>query len=202
LKLSCSREASLAADCDAYPVARAEPRDLGYVEQKNLVIEFPNAQQQFDRYIEAKTELVLRNVDIIIAADAEIALKSAVAATNALPIVMFAIDYDPLALGYVTSLARPTGNVTGLFFQQIALSEKRLQRMKDAFSPMRSATVLWDAVSTDQWRATQGAATKLGLQAVGIEFRGPPDQREFIDVRNGSRAAFATALASRPMYLR
>jgi hypothetical protein len=61
LKLSCSREASLAADCDAYPVARAEPRDLGYVEQKNLVIEFPNAQQQFDRYIEAKTELVLRN---------------------------------------------------------------------------------------------------------------------------------------------
>jgi putative ABC transport system substrate-binding protein len=129
-------------------------------------------------------------------------LKSAVAATNALPIVMFAIDYDPLALGYVTSLARPTGNVTGLFFQQIELSEKRLQRMKDAFSQMRSATVLWDAVSTDQWRATQGAAAKLGLQAVGIEFRGPPDQREFIDVRNGSRAAFATALASRPMYLR
>jgi putative ABC transport system substrate-binding protein len=142
-------------------------------------------QQQFDRYIEAKTELVLRNVDIIIAAGAEIALKSAMAATNALPIVMFAIDYDPLALGYVTSLARPTGNVTGLFFQQIELSEKRLQRMKDPFPQMRSATVLWDAVSTDQWRATQGAAAKLGLQAVGIELREPPDRREFIDVRMG-----------------
>jgi hypothetical protein len=112
---------------------------------------------------------------------------------------MFAIDYDPLALGYVTSLARPTGNVTGLFFQQIALSEKRLQRMKDAFSPMRSATVLWDAVSTDQWRATQGAATKLGLQAVGIEFRGPPDQREFIDVRNGSRSDDQTCLLRRQL---
>lgn len=61
---------------------------------------------------------------------------------------MVAIDYDPLALGYVASIARPGGNITGLFFQQIELVVNRLQIMKDAF-PAAATTVFWDAVSAD-----------------------------------------------------
>ena len=61
--------------------------------------------------------LAARELDIVLATGAEIALKSALAATRTLPIVMIAIDFDPFARGYVTSLAQPSGNVTGVFFQ-------------------------------------------------------------------------------------
>ena len=87
---------------------------------------------------------------------------------------MIAIDYDPLALGYVMSLARPGGNITGLFLQQIELAAKRVQLMKDAFPDRQAATMFWDAASADQWQATQDAAATLGLRVAGIELREPP----------------------------
>jgi ABC-type uncharacterized transport system substrate-binding protein len=70
--------------------------------------------------------LVERKPDVIVAFGPEDALKSAVAATKTIPIVMAAIDCDPFALGYVTSLARPTANVSGIFLEQFELSTKRL----------------------------------------------------------------------------
>jgi putative ABC transport system substrate-binding protein len=87
---------------------------------------------------------------------------------------MVAIDYDPLARGYVTSLARPTGNVTGVFLQQIELTEKRLQLLKSAFPDMQAATVFWDRTSTNQWEAAQRTAAALRLQLSGVEFHDPP----------------------------
>jgi putative ABC transport system substrate-binding protein len=87
---------------------------------------------------------------------------------------MLAIDYDPIARGYVTSLARPTGNITGMSLQQIELAEKRVQILKDAFPDLRAATTFWDAISADQWGAAQTAATTLGFQIAGIEVRDPP----------------------------
>jgi len=106
--------------------------ELGYEQGKNFALEIvPAASTQgFER---GYRELAARNIDIVLASGPEIALKSALAAVRSLPIVMIAIEYDPLALGYVTSLARPGGNVTGLFFQQIELAMKRVQLMKDAF---------------------------------------------------------------------
>jgi putative ABC transport system substrate-binding protein len=61
--------------------------------------------------------MVARTVDILVAPGPEIALQSALAATNTLPIVTVAIDYDPIARGYVKSLPRPGGNITGIFLQ-------------------------------------------------------------------------------------
>lgn len=75
---------------------------------------------------------------------------------------MIAVDYDPLARGYVPSPARPGDTVTDLFFQQIALSKKRLQLMKEAFPKMKATTVFWDWVSADQWKGAQTAAAALG----------------------------------------
>src|SRR5215469_16872287 len=91
--------------------------ELGYQQGRNLTFEFIQATNTED-YARGNQELVSR-ASILMAAGTEIALKSALAATDTLPIVMLAIDYDPIALGYVTSLARPTGNVTGIFLQQI-----------------------------------------------------------------------------------
>ena len=124
-------------------------RELGYVEGQNLTIDFVNLNGQIDRYGEATKEVVRRKPDIIIATGGERALMSAIAATDTLPIVMIAVDYDPFARGYVQNLARPGGRVTGVFFQQIELAMKRLQLMKEALPDVAAATVFWDDGSAD-----------------------------------------------------
>ena len=153
-------------------------RELGYIEGQNLALEFVNIHGQFERYGEVMRDLARRNMDIIVALGPEPALKAARAATSTIPIVMVAIDYDPLALGYVASLARPGGNITGLFFQQIELVVKRLQLMKDAFPALQAATVFWDAVSGDQWRVVQDAATSMGLRVAGVALDAQPHDYE------------------------
>jgi putative ABC transport system substrate-binding protein len=147
--------------------------ELGYEEGKNFVFDFVPAANE-EEYETGYRPLAAREPDIILATGPEIALKSALAATRTLPIVMIAIDYDPFARGYVTNLARPSGNVTGVFFQQIELAAKRIQLVKDAFPDMSAATMFWDRLSADQWQSAQSAAATLGLRLSGIELREPP----------------------------
>jgi putative ABC transport system substrate-binding protein len=148
-------------------------RELGYVEGQNLAIEYIKVNGPND-LTEAMKELLRRKVDIIVAAGAEAALKVAVAVTDKLPIVMLAFDYDPFAHGYVKSLARPGGNVTGVFLQQIELVAKRVQIFKDAFPEIPAATVFWDRFSADQWPAMKNAGATLGVSLFGVELRDPP----------------------------
>jgi len=147
--------------------------ELGYQEGKNFSFDFLEAASA-DEYEALYRKLVAGAPDIIVAIGPEIGLKSALAVTRTLPIVMIAIDYDPLARGYVTSLARPSGNVTGVVFQQIELAAKRIQLIKDDFPDRSAATMFWDKLSTDQWEATRGTAGRLGLQLSGIELREAP----------------------------
>jgi putative tryptophan/tyrosine transport system substrate-binding protein len=147
--------------------------DLGYQEGKNFTFDLVPAPND-DEYETGYRTLEGRDPDIIIAPGSEIALKSALAASRTLPIVMIAIDFDPFARGYVTSLARPSGNVTGISFQQIELAAKRIELVKEAFPNMPGATLFWDQWSADQWQAAQNAALTLGLRLFGIELRKPP----------------------------
>jgi putative ABC transport system substrate-binding protein len=147
--------------------------ELGYIQGRNLAVEFIDARST-DDYPKGMNELIGRNVDVLMALGGEVQIKSALNATSTLPIVMVAIDYDPLALGYVKSLARPTNNVTGLVFQQIELAAKRVELMKEAFPNLAAATVFWDEISADQWKATEIAGKNLGLKLSGIELRSPP----------------------------
>jgi putative tryptophan/tyrosine transport system substrate-binding protein len=151
--------------------------ELGYEEGKNFVFDYVQVPN-IEGYERGYQELAGRNVDIFFASGPEIGLKSALAAAGKQPIVMVAVDYDPLARGYVTSLARPTGNLTGIFFQQIELTAKRLQLVKEAFPDLQAVTVFWDRISADQWRAAQSAAAELGLRLVGIEFHEQPYEYE------------------------
>jgi putative tryptophan/tyrosine transport system substrate-binding protein len=147
--------------------------ELGYVEGTNYTFDYLNVPK-VEEYETGFRKLVARNVDIIVASGPEISLKSALASSDTKPIVMVAVDYDPLARGYVTSLARPTGNVTGLFLQQIELTAKRLQLLKSAFPDMQALTVFWDRTCSDQWKAVEGAAANLGLRVDGIDLGNPP----------------------------
>ena len=78
---------------------------------------------------------------------------------------MVAVDYDPLARGYVGSLARPGVNLTGISFQQIELTEKRLQIAREAFPDVQAIAVFWDEISAEQWHA---AVTLLRNSACGL----------------------------------
>ena len=147
--------------------------DLGYREGKSFNFDLLQVMDPTG-YEAGYREVVARGADIVIAGGPELALKGALAATSTIPIVMVAIDYDPLARGYVTSLARPSGNVTGVFLQQVELAGKRLQVLKDGFSDMQTATVFWDRISADQWQSVQDAGAKLGLRLAGIELREQP----------------------------
>jgi putative tryptophan/tyrosine transport system substrate-binding protein len=163
--------------------------ELGYEEGRNFAFEFIQIPS-LEGYEAGFRELIARKVDIIFHGGAELGLKSALKVTTTLPIVMVATDYDPLAHGYVTSLARPSGNITGVFPQQIELAKKRLQIFKEALPDLQTATMFWDASSEDQWKAMSAAAGEFGLRLVGVELRGerpfdyeaalmqaPPDHR-------------------------
>jgi putative tryptophan/tyrosine transport system substrate-binding protein len=147
--------------------------ELGYQEGKNYTFEYM-AVPDVDSYEAGYRQIAARGLDIIIAGGPELALKSAIAIAGTIPIVMVAIDYDPFARGYVTSLAKPTGNVTGLFLQQIELTAKRLQLLKSEFPDLKAVTVFWDRITADQWEAAQRAGPALGLRLSGIEFHDPP----------------------------
>lgn len=106
-------------------------RELGYVEGQNLVLDFLNPEQQSGGNAGVVEELLRRKVDVVLVAY-ESTLKAALAVRATLPMVMIAVDYDPIAHGYVESLARPGGNVTGLYLQQIDLARKRVELLMQA----------------------------------------------------------------------
>jgi putative tryptophan/tyrosine transport system substrate-binding protein len=149
-------------------------RELGYVEGQNLAIDFLGLDGHLDRLPEAMEELVRRKVDVILAAGQEVVLKAAKQATGTIPIVMIAISYDPVALGYVGSLARPGGNITGVFLRQPELTGKRLELLKQTVPDIARAIVFWDAYGADQFDAAATAAQTLQLPIKSAELRDPP----------------------------
>src|SRR5262245_27694896 len=92
--------------------------ELGYQDGKDFIFDFVQVAS-LEAWETAFQGLGARKVDIMVAAGPEIAVKTALATSDTIPIVMIAIDYDPFARGYVTSLARPSGNITGIFLRQI-----------------------------------------------------------------------------------
>ena len=104
-------------------------RELGYVEGKNIIIEWRFAEEKFDRLPALAAELVRLKVDIIVTAGPQ-ATRPAKQATSTIPIVM-AQDPDPIGDGFVASLARPGGNITGLSSLAPELSGKQLELMKE-----------------------------------------------------------------------
>ena len=149
-------------------------RELGYVEGQNLVIEFKSAEGDMTRLPALAAELVRLNVDIIVAPGPEVVLQAARRATATVPIVIVAVDFDPIARGYIASLAKPGGNTTGVVLRQIELTSKRMQFLKEALPTVTRVAVFWDTISADQWREAENTASGMGLRLQGVELRNPP----------------------------
>jgi putative ABC transport system substrate-binding protein len=148
-------------------------RELASATGQDLTIDFTMLDGDAERFAAAMQEQVQRGVDVLLAPGQEVALKAARAATQRIPIVMVAIDYDPVALGYVQSLARPGGNITGVYLDTIELAAKRAQLLKEAAPGTTRFIVFWDAVGRDSFEVTVPAAQALGLKVQSVELRPP-----------------------------
>jgi len=142
-------------------------RDLGYVEGKNIVIEWRHAETKLDRLPALAAELVRLRVDIIITGGAP-TTRSAKEATATIPIVM-AQDTDPVGSGFVTSLARPGGNITGLATLAPELSGKRLELLKEVVPKLSRVAVL--GTSTTPGDAQALKEIELAARAFGVKLQ-------------------------------
>jgi ABC-type uncharacterized transport system substrate-binding protein len=175
-------------------------RDLGYVEGRNLVIEYRYAEGKVEQLPALAAELVALKVDVIVASGTLAAL-AAKQATSTLPIV-FSPAGDPVGSGLVTSLARPGGNVTGLSAFAPELVGKRLELLKQAVPGVSRVAVLWqpgafgERAEMDTLKRAEVAARDLGVPLQFVEARGPADfDRAFSDMTR-ARAGALTVLAS------
>ncbi len=174
-----------------------ELRKLGYIEGQNLVVEFRTAEGKADRLPALANEIAREKVDVFITPGPEATLKAATQASTTMPIVMVAIDYDPIARGYVAALARPGGNITGLFFRSLELGTKRLELFKEALPQVSRMAALWDGFSADQLKDVQITAHSLGVQLQPVELGNPTyDLSGAFTMMTEARAGALLVLAS------
>jgi len=174
--------------------------DLGYVEGRNVVIEYRSAEGKLERLPAFAAELVVLKADVIVAGSAPAAL-AAMQATRTLPIV-FAAVADPVTSGLVTSFARPGGNVTGLSILAPELVGKCLEQLTQAVPGISRVAVLWhpgafgEGTEKDMLKEAEVAARALGVRFQFVEARGPADlDRAFADMTR-ARAGALTVLSS------
>jgi len=180
--LDPSTAASMAAQLEAF---RQELRKLGWIEGKNISIEYRYAEGKLDRYPELAADLVRLKVDLIVASGGATPL-AAKRATSTIPIVMTSTG-DPVSQGLVASLARPGGNVTGNSSLSPELNTKRLEILKDAVPKLAQVGLLWgpggNVLSDLQLKELRSAAVALKLKLEEIETQ--PDAK-------GLESAFKT----------
>jgi putative tryptophan/tyrosine transport system substrate-binding protein len=152
-------------------------RDLGHVEGRNISIEYRGAEGKEDRISGIVTELVQLKPDVLVLPFPS-AIRAAKRATDTIPIVMVT-SADPVATGMVQSLARPGGNITGLFTLTQDLSAKRLELLKEMVPGISRVGVLRDAEDPDttiRYKEHEAAARALQIELQSLDVRGPtPD---------------------------
>ena len=147
---------------------------FGFNEGQNLTIDLHRSDQDLPALSKQAADTVRANVNALAALGSEPVLHACVAATRTIPIVFVANNYDPIARGYVHSLAKPGGNVTGVFLRQTELAEKQVELLKEAFPGRTKLAVWWDKVSADQFVAAEHRAKVIGLEVQSDELRDPP----------------------------
>ena len=161
----------------------------GYVEGKNILIEYRSAEGKIERLAGLAAELVNLKVDIIVTLNPRSA-HAAKNATKTIPIVMRSTD-DPVATGLVASLAHPGGNVTGLTSISTELLGKRMELVKEVVPSISLLAVLRNPAVSDaasKWKELNGAAAALGLQLYSAEVRETKDFESAFAAARGKRA--------------
>jgi putative ABC transport system substrate-binding protein len=173
-------------------------RDLGYIEGQNIAFEYRNAGGEVDRLPGLAAELLHLDPDVIVTST-DLATRAAKDATSRVPLLMVAINYDPIALGYIEGIARPGANVTGLFFQHLELLAKRFGLFKEMLPTIKRVAVLSDALAADQLRQVEASNRSVGFELQPIHLENPPYDFENafrVAMRSGAEAIFVLETAS------
>ena len=149
-------------------------KEMGYIEGRNFVLDTRLLSGGWEKAPQMAAELARDKPDVAMAFGSELILRAVRQAMGATPIVMVAVDFDPVEKNYIASLARPGGNITGVFFQQVESAAKRLELLKEALPGTTRVVALFDASTRDQLNAAEALGTKLGSALVPYELRGTP----------------------------
>lgn len=190
---------SLSSDSIRIEAFRHGLRELGYIEGKNIVIEYRYAEGSLDRLPELAAELVRLNVDIIVAR-ATPAVRAAKNATSTTPIIMASVA-DAVRDGFVQRLSRPGGTITGLTSIMPELAGKRLELLNEIFSKLTRVALLAHAGGTGQQlyvKEVQDAAQKFRMRIQLLTVKGP---QEFDDVFSAMVRERAGALVVQPFFI-
>jgi putative ABC transport system substrate-binding protein len=179
---------------------RAGLRDLGYAEGRNLVLEFHSAEGRPERAAERARQLVALKPDVAVVLGGDM-VPFVREATSTIPIVMLT-SQDPVEAGVVASFARPGGNLTGVAFISSETAGRRLQFLKEAMPSLARVAVLWTPDHPDgEYRNTEIAGRRLGVQVHSLEVRRPEDFDAAFQVAARARVEAVVVASSRFMNL-
>ncbi len=166
-RIGILRSGSASSSVSSNEVVRQGLRELGYTEGKNLLIEYRYAESNFKRIPDLAAELVRLKVDVLVVSASPKTIRAALGATSTVPIVMLATPVDPVKAGFIVSLARPGGNLTGLVNLGAKLHGKRLELLKEAFPQISRVAIIW---SKSQQKQAMKEVKAVG-QALGIQIQ-------------------------------
>jgi putative ABC transport system substrate-binding protein len=172
----------------------AHLRELGWVENRNVAIEYRWSEGRTERYAEIAAEFVRLKVDVIVTVGSAVPTVRQV--TSTIPIV-FAVAIDPVGNGLVESLAKPGGNVTGLSLQAANLAGKRIELLREIVPQLRRLAVIFNVGNAQpvlEMRETEAAALALGIEVVPIEIRRVEDFSPAFQVMKANADALYIAI--------
>ena len=186
---------------DAIEAFRQGLRDLGYVEGRNITIDYGWAEGKPERMRELAEELVRLKVDVIIA-PSSIYTGAAKRATSTIPVI-FVSHADPIGSGHVASLARPGGNITGLSLMMTETNVKGLELFKEAVPGLARVAVVWDPATPSHGpglKAVEVAGPSLGLRIQSVAVRSAPEYDSAFSAMVRERAGGVLVLST-PLYI-
>lgn len=152
----------------------AELARQGYAEGRNLNVLFYDYIAEPGAVSAKAEEFVRAGVDVIVTDGPEAPAREAYKATRVIPIVVVAVNYDPVERGYAASLSRPGGNMTGIFLRSIELAAKQVELLKTLMPDAARLTVLWAPETEDEFRAVATAASGMGVELRSVRLGAPP----------------------------
>jgi putative tryptophan/tyrosine transport system substrate-binding protein len=157
-----SAAANMTARTGNYAAFHAQMRELGLVDGQHYVVDYHDLTAR-GPFVGA-AEMMRGQPDLIVVTGPEAALQAVVGASRVIPVVMLAVQFDPIARGYVASVARPGGNITGVFLRQLELAGKQLEILSQTFPQRTRLAALFDNYTADQLGEAEQTAKSLNIQ--------------------------------------
>jgi len=172
-------------------------RELGHVEGKNFALDARFLKGDWLEAPKIAAQLAAARPDVAMAFGSELIVRACRQAIGPTPLVMIAVDFDPVEKNYIASLSRPGGNITGVYFRQIESAVKRLELLREALPHVRRVAALFDLSTRDQLEAVAQAAAKLGISLLPQQLSSAPyDFDAALQAAAAAKAQAVMALSS------